>query len=99
VLAVGDKRFRKKCLARIEELLALGTTLFLVSHSDAQLQRYCRRGLYLADGGLRMDGPIAEVLEQYSRDLGMYTGADLEQEPENYYDQSFVDTSDDDTTL
>jgi ABC-2 type transport system ATP-binding protein len=96
VLAVGDKPFRRKCLKRIEELLDRGTTLFLVSHSDAQLQRYCRRGLYLADGELRMDGKIEDVLQQYDRDLGTRLDGDLEQEPENYYDQSFVDTSDDD---
>jgi ABC-2 type transport system ATP-binding protein len=99
VLAVGDKQFRKKCLNRIEELLDKGTTLFLVSHSDAQLQRYCRRGLYLADGELKMDGPIEDVLQQYERDLGMAPEGDIDGEPENYYDQSFVDTSDDDSSL
>jgi len=72
VLAVGDKRFRQKCLARIESLLAEGTTLFLVSHSEANLQRYCQRGLYLESGELRADGPIKEVIEQYERDQGTW---------------------------
>ena len=95
VLAVGDKRFRKKCLARIEELLAGGTTLFLVSHSEVQLRRYCRRGLYLADGELRADGPIEDVLEQYERDQETWVGRGIEEEPENYYDRD-VDAIEDD---
>jgi ABC-2 type transport system ATP-binding protein len=72
VLAVGDKAFKNKCLKRIDELLANGTTLFYVSHSDGSLKRFCKRGLYLRDGELAMDGPIAEVIEQYDRDTGTY---------------------------
>lgn len=72
VLAVGDKRFRNKCLKRIELLLENGTTLFLVSHAEANLRRYCQRGLYLESGELRADGPIEEVIERYERDQGTW---------------------------
>ncbi len=72
VLAVGDKRFRNKCLKRIERLLEDGTTLFLVSHSEGNLRRYCTRGLYLESGELRSDGPIEDVIEQYERDQGTW---------------------------
>ncbi len=72
VLAVGDKKFRNKCLARIEKLLAEGTTLFLVSHSEGNLRRYCERGLYLESGELRADGPIEEIIERYERDQGTW---------------------------
>jgi len=68
VLAVGDAAFRKKCYSRIDSLLADGQTLFLVSHSAAHLQRFCRRGLYLRDGTLFQDGPIDEVIAQYEED-------------------------------
>ncbi|MDT4913168.1 MAG: type transport system ATP-binding protein [Pseudonocardiales bacterium] len=72
VLAVGDKRFRNKCLKRIEQLLEGGTTLFLVSHSEGNLRSYCQRGLYLESGELRADGPIEEVIEKYERDQGTW---------------------------
>lgn len=72
VLAVGDKKFRNKCLARIEKLLEEGTTLFLVSHSEGNLRHYCERGLYLESGELRADGPIEEVIERYERDQGTW---------------------------
>ena len=72
VLAVGDKKFKQKCLKRIEKLLAQGTTLFYVSHSEGSLRKFCERGLYLNEGMLRMDGPIEAVIEQYERDIGTY---------------------------
>jgi len=72
VLAVGDKGFRDKCFKRIDELLAGGRTLFLVSHSERDLLRFCTRGLYLDKGALVLDGPIQEVLDRYNAD---YNGA------------------------
>jgi ABC-2 type transport system ATP-binding protein len=68
VLAVGDKAFKKKCYNRIDEMLEGGKTLFLVSHSDGDLKRFCTRGLYLRGGELRADGPIKDVLDQYGRE-------------------------------
>jgi ABC-2 type transport system ATP-binding protein len=68
VLAVGDRAFRRKCYARMEELLAAGRTLFVVSHSEEDLRRFVKRGLYLRSGQLVMDGPIKDVLKQYVAD-------------------------------
>jgi ABC-2 type transport system ATP-binding protein len=70
VLAVGDRGFREKCYAKIEELLAGGRTLFFVSHNEKDLRRFCARGLYLDKGSLVLDGPISDVLELYNRDYG-----------------------------
>lgn len=66
VLAVGDKAFRNKCYRRIDELLAEGRTLFLVSHNERDLRRFCTRGLYLDSGKLQFDGPIDEALARYN---------------------------------
>jgi ABC-2 type transport system ATP-binding protein len=68
VLAVGDKRFREKCYRRIDELLAGGRTLFLVSHNAKDLTRFCTRGLYLDKGALQLDGTIDEALARYEAD-------------------------------
>lgn len=68
VLAVGDKAFRAKCYKRIEELLAEQKTLFLVSHNERDLRRFCSRGLYLNQGRLVLDAPIDEVIERYNAD-------------------------------
>ena len=71
VLAVGDKAFREKCYARIEELLAGGRTLFFVSHSERDLLRFCTRGLYLDKCALVVDGPIKDVVARYNADYGV----------------------------
>lgn len=68
VLAVGDRGFRTKCYARIEEMLAEGRTLFFVSHNNSDLERFCTRGLYLDKGRMQFDGPIDEAFERYTAD-------------------------------
>ena len=68
VLAVGDKAFKEKCYRRIDELLRSGRTLFLVSHNERDLKRFCSRGLYLKKGELVLDAPIEEVLSAYNAD-------------------------------
>lgn len=71
VLAVGDKAFKEKCYRRIEELLAGGRTLFIVSHNERDLRRFCERGLYLDKGDLVLDGSITDVLARYNGEYGI----------------------------
>lgn len=68
VLAVGDRQFKEKCYRRIDELLAGGRTMFFVSHSEADLLRFCKRGIYLDKGKVILDGPIQEVVDRYNSD-------------------------------
>jgi ABC-2 type transport system ATP-binding protein len=70
VLAVGDKRFREKCYIRMEQIVSEGRTLFLVSHNENDLRRFCSRGLYLRAGEMIVDGPIEDALEAYNVDIG-----------------------------
>jgi len=69
VLAVGDKEFREKCYQRMETMLGNGRTLFLVSHSEPDLQRFSTRGLYLKSGEMAMDGLLDDVIDRYNADL------------------------------
>jgi ABC-2 type transport system ATP-binding protein len=73
VLAVGDRAFREQCYVRMEDMLSGGKTLFLVSHSEADLKRFAQRGLYLQQGKLVGDGPIDDVIEQYNADVDATT--------------------------
>ncbi|WP_110589642.1 ABC transporter ATP-binding protein [Microbacterium suaedae] len=68
VLAVGDKAFREKCFARIEEMMDEGRTMFFVGHNAGNMKRFTTRGLYLDDHQLKMDAPIDDVLKQYNED-------------------------------
>lgn len=70
-LSVGDRSFKRKAYERLDTMLAGGKTLFLVSHSERQLQRLCTRGIYLRRGRIQADGDISEVLAQYNVDREM----------------------------
>ena len=67
-LSVGDRSFKRKAYERIDSMLAGGKTLFLVSHSEQQLQRLCTRGIYLRRGRVVADGEIGEILARYASD-------------------------------
>jgi len=62
VLAVGDQPFRRKCLARIQELRDEGRTLVFVSHSAKQVQRVCTRGIVLTKGKVAFEGTSGEAV-------------------------------------
>ena len=65
VLAVGDEAFSHRCLARIEEFLAAGRTLLLVSHSLALVEEHCDRVMWLAGGRCRALGEPRRVIDAY----------------------------------
>ncbi len=67
VLAVGDEGFQRKCLRRISEQMAAGTTLVLVSHDPATIERVCERVVVLDAGRVAFDGPTTEALAAYRR--------------------------------
>ncbi len=67
-LSVGDDAFRRKCFARIEEYLAQGTSLILVSHSAEQIRRLCTRAIYLDKHQVIADGLPKDVCELYEKD-------------------------------
>jgi ABC-type polysaccharide/polyol phosphate transport system ATPase subunit len=62
VMAVGDADFAQKCEYRINRLLEGGTTLLLVSHSMADIRKYCSRVIKIDHGRIVADGTVEEVL-------------------------------------
>jgi hypothetical protein len=74
VLAVGDEGFQRKCLRRISEQIAAGTTLVLVSHDADAIERVCERVVVLDAGQVVFDGPTAEGLLHYHRLMGTEHG-------------------------
>ncbi|WP_447863344.1 ABC transporter ATP-binding protein [Nitrospira calida] len=65
VLAVGDSRFQKKCLNKMEDVGKHGRTILFVSHSMPAVARICKRVILLEDGVVRMDGPAHQVIATY----------------------------------
>ncbi|MCZ6726489.1 MAG: ABC transporter ATP-binding protein [Acidobacteria bacterium] len=65
VLAVGDEAFSHRCLRRIEEFLARGRTVLLVSHSLGLIEEFCTRALWLDGGEKRLLGSPRRVADSY----------------------------------
>jgi len=66
VLAVGDLRFQKRCLERMEEATTRqGRTILFVSHNLQAVRSLCRRSLLLEGGRLVADGATSDVIQSY----------------------------------
>ena len=65
VLAVGDEGFQRKCIRWLDDYLAGGGTLLLVSHSMYHVQKLCRRALWLQEGRVAAQGDVFEVSQRY----------------------------------
>jgi ABC-2 type transport system ATP-binding protein len=62
-LSVGDRPFKRKCIARMEEIKKEGRTLFYVSHAPGSVRKMCDRVLVLENGKLAYDGPTNEGIK------------------------------------
>lgn len=68
ILSVGDYKFQEKCEKRIDDMMAGGTTVIIVSHSIEQIQRLCDRVLWLEKGKAKMFGETNKVCERYTKE-------------------------------
>lgn len=67
ILSVGDFRFQEKCEERMSKMMAGGTTVLIVSHSIAQIERLCTHVMWLEKGNMVKIGEAKEVCEAYKR--------------------------------
>ncbi len=66
-LGAGDSSFFDRAQKRLEDFLSTTGTLFLASHSDQLLRRFCDRGLVFEEGKLIFDGPLNSALANYHK--------------------------------
>ena len=65
VLAVGDARFRLKCLSAIRRLTEEGICMLFVSHNMSQVAEICQEVLWLQKGRAERVGPSNETIHAY----------------------------------
>ncbi|HEY0100879.1 MAG TPA: ABC transporter ATP-binding protein, partial [Pyrinomonadaceae bacterium] len=65
VLAVGDARFQRKCLNKMQDVGQQGRTVLFISHSMAAITRLCQRAILLNEGQVIADGPSDRVVSTY----------------------------------
>lgn len=67
VLAVGDERFKNRCLERLRQFQANNGSLVFVSHDSKAVQSVCTRALWLDKGQLREAGEVGRVMGAYQQ--------------------------------
>jgi lipopolysaccharide transport system ATP-binding protein len=74
VLAVGDARFQKKCLGKMDEVAKGGRTVLFVSHNMSAVTTLCSRAMQLEQGQVVVDDLPAKVASDYlnTRATGSY---------------------------
>jgi lipopolysaccharide transport system ATP-binding protein len=75
VLAVGDAVFQKKCITAMQDMRGGGRTVLFVSHNMSAVENLCSRGIWIANGQVRMDGTTHEVIEAYMGSFASSEGA------------------------
>lgn len=66
VLAVGDAKFQKKSISKMEEVTkSMGKTIIFVSHNMSAIQNICERCVFIEDGQVRATGKPSGVVEGY----------------------------------
>jgi ABC-type polysaccharide/polyol phosphate transport system ATPase subunit len=74
ILAVGDYRFRTKCLNHLLRLKHEGCSILYVSHDMDEIRRLCDSVLWLAQGKVVRFGETDEVVSQFEM---AETGTDI----------------------
>lgn len=64
-LSTGDAAFATKATERMEELLDRAGNLFLVSHSLGQVEKTCKRVIWIHQGRIIADGSTQEISPKY----------------------------------
>lgn len=92
ILAVGDANFQAKCINKLKEIKASGTTIVIVSHSLAQIEQICERSIWIHDGLVQMDGKPREVHPAYLDYMGRkrqeIAGEEARRKEDKQYDNS-----------
>jgi lipopolysaccharide transport system ATP-binding protein len=68
-IGTGDSRFVESAKRRLGDFIQGSGTLFLASHSDDLLQRFCTRGLVFSEGMIVFDGPLDAALSYYQNHI------------------------------
>ena len=65
VLSVGDAKFRKKSLSKVQSMFDKGVTVLFVSHNIEQVKAICNKAILLEHGNIIAQGDVNEVADIY----------------------------------
>jgi len=65
VLAVGDERFRLRCINKMRSVAKSGKTILFVSHNLDVLEQMCDRAILIRNGRVEMDSDPGAVIAEH----------------------------------
>lgn len=65
VIGVGDARFKDRAEQRMRSMIGNASIVFIASHDDQAIRRFCNRALLLRSGQLVLDASPDEVFQAY----------------------------------
>jgi lipopolysaccharide transport system ATP-binding protein len=66
VLAVGDAEFQKKAIGKMQDVSKNeGRTVLFVSHNMASINKLCKKGVVLENGGITYNGEVEDAINYY----------------------------------
>ena len=65
VLAVGDARFQRKCMGKMDAVSSQGRTVLFVSHNLTAVQSLCQKVVWLHQGQVIKVGEPGEIIPEY----------------------------------
>lgn len=68
IIGVGDAAFAERAEQRLHSMIQKASIMFLASHDNGSIKRFCNRTLWMKGGTLMMDGSPDEVLAAYAAD-------------------------------
>lgn len=66
VFEVGDEEFRKKSQSKIEDIIARGATVILVSHDLSIIRKHCDTAILMDKGNILASGNPEKILRDYT---------------------------------
>jgi ABC-type polysaccharide/polyol phosphate transport system ATPase subunit len=65
-LSVGDMRFSMKCIRKMKDLIAGGTSQIFVSHDMTSIANFCQEVIWLSDGEIFQKGNPKQITMNYA---------------------------------
>lgn len=65
VFEIGDEKFKKKSIKKMNQLVKEGISIVLVSHDLEMLERYCKRLIWIENGIIKKEGNPKEIIKDY----------------------------------
>jgi len=69
VLSVGDAKFQKKCIGKMNDIASTGRTVLFVSHRMAAVKSLCTKGILLDKGKLIFEGNVSQTVNNYMKKI------------------------------